>query len=177
MQEASLFVTLAEIAGVFVGFGALIAVRSGGPSDKEEVTAIRGVLSFGIWVMVASLAPVVIGGYDISERTLWLVCGLVVLVLLLGSVTAQGRTLEHRAEKAMATRRDYVLALVLFWPFVLVIAGALVLVVLGPFPDREPALYLTAVVFGLFVAATMLFSLVFSQGRPPQTDRSEPVAE
>jgi hypothetical protein len=101
----------------------------------------------------------------------------VALVLLLGSVTAQGRTLEHRAEKAMATRRDYVLALVLFWPFVLVIAGALVLVVLGPFPDREPALYLTAVVFGLFVAATMLFSLVFSQGRPPQTDRSEPVAE
>ena len=31
MQEVGLFVTLAEIAGVFVGFGALIAVRSGDP--------------------------------------------------------------------------------------------------------------------------------------------------
>ena len=41
MQEAGLFVTLAEIAGVFVGFGALIAVRSGGASDAREVAGIR----------------------------------------------------------------------------------------------------------------------------------------
>jgi hypothetical protein len=53
MEEAEVLVVLAEIAGVFVGFGALIAVRSGDPSDMPEVTTIRGVLSFGIWVMVA----------------------------------------------------------------------------------------------------------------------------
>ncbi len=33
MQDADLFMELAGIAGVFVGFGALIAVRSGGASD------------------------------------------------------------------------------------------------------------------------------------------------
>ena len=38
MQDADLFMELAAIAGVFVGFGALIAVRSGGLSDAFEVT-------------------------------------------------------------------------------------------------------------------------------------------
>ena len=33
MQDADLFMGLTGIAGVFVGFGALIAVRSGGPTE------------------------------------------------------------------------------------------------------------------------------------------------
>jgi hypothetical protein len=37
MQESDLLMTRAEIAGVLVGIGALIAVRSGGPSDTAEV--------------------------------------------------------------------------------------------------------------------------------------------
>ncbi|MGD8682831.1 MAG: hypothetical protein PVG27_02705 [Chloroflexota bacterium] len=61
MQELGLFVTLAEIAGVFVGFGALIAVRSGGGSDAREVVYIRSVLSLGVWAVVAALAPVTLG--------------------------------------------------------------------------------------------------------------------
>ena len=43
---------------------------------------------------------------------------------------------------------------------------ALILVVLGLFPDQEPALYLTAVVLILFDAAYFLVSLVLSLGRP-----------
>ena len=41
MQDAELFLSLAGIAGVFVGFGALISVRSGGPSGAYEVSYIR----------------------------------------------------------------------------------------------------------------------------------------
>jgi multisubunit Na+/H+ antiporter MnhC subunit len=43
---------------------------------------------------------------------------------------------------------------------------ALIIVVLGPLPDQEPALYLTAIVLVLFGAASFLLSLVYSQGRP-----------
>ena len=54
MQDADLFMELAAIAGVFVGFGALIAVRSGGafepttiivcPADSSAtIAASRGV--------------------------------------------------------------------------------------------------------------------------------------
>ena len=42
MQDTELFLSLAEIAGVFVGFGALIAVRSGGPSDAADISTSAG---------------------------------------------------------------------------------------------------------------------------------------
>ena len=170
MQEADLLVVLAEIAGVFVGFGALIAVRSGGPSDTSEVTYIRTVLSFGIWVMVAGLTPVVLGGYDMSGHELWLVCGLVGLVVFWGTMVVQATAPENRAELAKAGRSEALRIALGFWPFPLVITGALVLVVLNPFPDQEAALYLTAVVAGLFGAAAMLFMLVFGLGRPQTAD-------
>jgi len=44
--------------------------------------------------------------------------------------------------------------------------AALVLIVLGLFPDQEPALYLTAVGLGLVMGALTLLLLVFSQRRP-----------
>jgi hypothetical protein len=47
MQDADLFMELAGIAGVFVDFGALIAVRGGGPSDTFEIAWMRGVVSIG----------------------------------------------------------------------------------------------------------------------------------
>lgn len=43
---------------------------------------------------------------------------------------------------------------------------ALIVVVLGVLPDLAPALYLTAVVLGLFVAGLTLLWLVFSHPRP-----------
>jgi len=52
--------------------------------------------------------------------------------------------------------------------------AALVLVVLGLFPDQEPALYLTGVALGLFGDALVLLYLVFSQRRPQTA--SEPAA-
>jgi hypothetical protein len=42
MQDADLFLSLAGIAGVFVGFGALISVRSGDPSEADEARACAG---------------------------------------------------------------------------------------------------------------------------------------
>jgi hypothetical protein len=47
MQGTDVLLSLAEIAGVFVGFGALIAVRSGGTSEAFEVGYMRGLVSFG----------------------------------------------------------------------------------------------------------------------------------
>lgn len=44
--------------------------------------------------------------------------------------------------------------------------AAPLLVVLGVFPNQEPALYLTAIVLVLFGAASFLLSIVDSHGRP-----------
>jgi hypothetical protein len=59
MEDADLFLELAGIAGVFVGFGALIAVRSSG-ARPDEVGYTRGVVSFGLLTVVAATAPVAI---------------------------------------------------------------------------------------------------------------------
>ena len=70
MQDPDLFMELAAIAGVFVGFGALIAVRSGATTDVFEVAWMRGVVSIGLLAVLAALAPVV-GCGGASLNNLW----------------------------------------------------------------------------------------------------------
>jgi cytochrome bd-type quinol oxidase subunit 2 len=179
MQDADLLVQLAGIAGVFVGFGALISVRSGGASDAHEVTYIRWVVSIAIWVVIAALGPVIISRYDIAGHELWLVCSLVALVLFAVMFTVNGRAPEHMADAGdiLATMPR---ALVVvgagstIWLPTASLVLALALVVLGLFPDQEQALYLTAVGLGLFMGAIGLFVMVFSQRSPSAaSDRAE----
>ena len=168
MQDTDLFLSLAEIAGVFVGFGALISVRSGSPGDAHEVAYIRPVVTLAICVVVAALAPVIISRYGITGHALWLLCSVLALVLWLGLLVGDARTPESREELAAASRArligEMTASLLLAVPMVI----ALVLGALGLFPDQEPALYLTAVALGLFMGALTLLMLVFSQ-RSPQT--------
>lgn len=165
MQNTELFPSLAEIAGVFVGFGALISVRSGGASDAHEVSNIRPVVSLAVCVVVAALAPVIISRYDLAGHELWLVCSLLALVLFLGLWIVNYRTPEMQEEVAAAARAEIVREVAANALLVIPMIGALILVVLGLFPDQEPALYLTAVGLILFLDALNLLLLVFSQRR------------
>jgi hypothetical protein len=172
MQDADLFMELAAIAGVFVGFGALISVRAGGTSDAHEVAYIRPVVTLAICVVIAALAPVMVSRYGVTGHELWLVCGLVALVIFLGLWIVNYRTPEMREEAATRARAEIVRGtaanMLLFVPVVI----ALVLVVLGLLPDHEPALYFTAVGLILFLDALNLVLLVFSQRHPQATSDS-----
>jgi len=179
MQDTELFLSLAEIAGVFVGFGALISVRAGGASEAHEVAYIRWVVSGAIWVVVAALAPVIVSRYDIAGHELWLVCSLVALVLFAGVLIVNRRSPEMREDIAAMSRaiqlREQAANMILFVPM----NAALILIVLGLVPEQEPALYLTAVGLGLFLVALVLLSLVFSHGRPrvASSDRAGPAEQ
>ena len=174
MQDTELFLSMAEIAGVFVGFGALISVRSGGPSDAHEVTYIRSVVTAAIWVVIAALAPVIISRYDIAGHELWLACSLLALVLLLGQWIVSERTTESRELGAAYSRAQTIGTVASYLGLMIPTIGALILVVLGLFPDQEQALYLTAVGLGLVLGALTLLMLVFSQRRPQAA--SDPAA-
>ena len=174
MQDTELFLSLAEIAGVFVGFGALISVRSGGAGDAHEVTYIRAVVTGAIWVVVAALAPVIVSRYDISGHGLWAACSLVALVLWLGLWIVTERTPEAQESFLAYSPAQNVGLSAIFLLLIIPMMGALILVVLGPFADREPALYLTAVVLGLFLGALALLMLVLSRRRPQAA--SDPAA-
>jgi hypothetical protein len=171
MQDADLLVQMAGIAGVFVGFGALISVRSGGPSDAHEVAYIRWVVSIGIWVVIAALEPVIISRYGIAGHELWLACSLLALVLFVVVFTVNGRSPEMGEDRAaiLATSpRAMVVVGAVFtmWLPTASLVLALALVALGLFPGQEPALYLTAVGLGLFLGEISLLAMVFSQRRP-----------
>ena len=97
MQDADLFLSLAGIAGVFVGFGALIGTRSGGPSDVDEVAYMRTVVAMGLLTVVAALAPVTIGRYDLTDHQVWAFSSALALVGSLLLVVMNARTPEFRA--------------------------------------------------------------------------------
>ncbi len=166
MQDTDLFMELAGIAGVFVGFGALIAVRSGSSTEAAEVLGIRWLVSVAMWVVVAALTPVIVSRYGPAGHEIWLVCSLVALATWVAVLVANGLTSEYRQEVANYSRArilgEEAVGALLYVPML----GALIVVVLGLVPDQEPALYFTAVGLGLYLAGLGLLMMVFEQRRP-----------
>lgn len=165
-QDINLFVAIAEIAGVFVGFGALISVTRRNEIEAFQLGQIRAVVTIGLVVIVAALIPVGLGRYGVTGHDLWLVCSLSFLFLIWVVTIFSLRKPENRELMIIRTRTNPVTA-VFFW-FLLEVPMQvpLVLAVLGLYPDLEPAFYTTALVLNLFEAAFVLAQLVYSQMTP-----------
>jgi hypothetical protein len=186
MQDTGLFLSLAEIAGVFVGFGALIAVRSGGASGREEVAGVRGVASMGSLTIVAALAPVTLSRYELTQHQVWALSSALVLVGLVLMTAAMARTTEYRAnwsadiEATRTAQRPRWLVAVEGAAYVLLILAWVVIpiiVMLGVAPDLEAALYFTVVVLSLAMAGWTLLGLVYLQRVPSEEpDQALPAA-
>ena len=175
MADTESLIPLAEIAGVFVGFGALIAVRSGGPTDPLEVAPMRVVVTMGMLTVIVALTPGVVGRFDLTEHEVWALSSGVVLVAWLVSLAAIFRTPESRAvwadelvdQRAGSSPRwtaaavwvAYVLLMAL-WTLTPVV------IIVGVVPELEAALYYAYVVLLLIGAGWTLLTLVFAQRRP-----------
>lgn len=145
MHDVELFLSLAEISGVFVGFGVLIAVRSGSAAEADAISYIRWVLASGVWVIVAALAPIIVSQYGISGHELWLGCSLVALALYVGMMVLIGMTPENRADVAITRATLPISRIVLvmgptFWLPSAALMLALAIVILGLAPDQDRAL-------------------------------------
>ena len=171
MQDTDLFLELAGIAGVFVGFGALIAVRNGGASEPQEVAPVRVTVGFGVMAIIGALAPVTLGRYVLTDHEVLALSSALVVVGLLGVSFMHVRSPEYKAYAASwkrLTPSDVVE--VVAW--VLLVGGmalAPIVIVLGVAPDLEAALYFTVLVLILLLAAWALMTLVFAQRRPAST--------
>jgi hypothetical protein len=167
MQDAELFLAVAEIAGVFVGFGALIAIRSAGAGDIFDVAAIQLVVLSGIIVVIVAFAPIVIGRFGVTHHWLWFACSVLFLLLFFGSDEVLKRVSPERrawlaAVPLRARARLEIIALVVWGPMII----ALVVILLGVLPDQEPALYLAAVALDLLMALLALLFVVVGKARP-----------
>lgn len=182
MPDAELFIHVAEIAGVFVAFGALIAVRGGGAKGPVEVGFTRGMVAFGVLAMVAGLAPVSLGLLDMAAHQVWALSSALVLAGLAMFLVVQLRTPEYRTnvragvEQARSASRAR-------WPAaaeaVVSVAhmAAMVLlptvILLGLAPDHEAGLYFVTAVLILLGAAWLLLDLVYTP-RPPEDTEEDP---
>lgn len=175
-MDTELFVHFAEIAGVFVGFAALISVRSAKPSDVHDVTYLRGVLGMGLWVVVAALLAIVLSRYGLADRTLWVSSAVVGLVLWAALVIVLNRTPESRTLNSSPERLDRLFPIVGL-PLHIVGAGSLVLIILGIRPGIDAALYVTALTTAVVFAGYTLLALAFSRqpaSDPPGADLEPP---
>lgn len=176
METTELLMHLAEIAGVFVGFGALISIRSEATGD-EEVTMIRQIVLVAILVVVAALLPVMISSFGVAGHGLWVTSAGVFLVLWWASSLLNIWDFERTRVLAAVPRLARAKMEIPAAPFWLSMNFALILILTGRFPDQDPALYLTAVAANLFLTAEMLLYLVYLQRRPQRTRQTEPPPE
>ncbi len=156
---------MAEIAGVFVGFGALISVTRRSEIEAAQLGQIRAVVTIGLVVMVAALVPVGLDRYHLTGRVLWFASGLVFLVIS-WVVNILSLRLPENRQLVFSQAQSSPLSAALFWLLLeLPVQIPLILILFGPWPDLDPAFYLTALVFNLFEAAFVLAQLVYSQER------------
>ena len=165
MQDTELFIHLAEIAGVFVGFGSLLAFRTGDLTDLHAVEYLRGMVGGGLWVILAALAPLAVSRFGVEGRALWVPCSLLALVLFLVFWILDARSPESHAERS-AHRSESIKYASIAVPMTLAMFAALILVVVGPWPRASQALYFLAVTIGLLETGLDLISLVWTQARP-----------
>jgi len=168
IEDVGLFLTFAEIAGVFVGFGALISFTRQIESEATQRGQLRAVVTIGLVVVVASLLPVGLSRYGVSGHGLWFTGSLIFLVLSWAVIVLSLRRPENREVMITQARAAPGMA-AFFWLLLeLPVQVPLVLTVLGLFPALEPGFYTTALVFNLFQAAFVLARLVYWQASRPQ---------
>jgi hypothetical protein len=162
MNDAVLFLTIAEISGVFVGFAALISVTRRNDIDPPQVAQIQAVVTIGLIVVVASLVPVGLDAYGVGDHGLWVAASLIYLMLNWVVIYLALRRSANRRVAATQAKTNP-LAAGLFWLLELAIQVPLLLIVFGVRTDLDGAFYLTALVFHLFEAAFILAQLVYAQ--------------
>lgn len=165
-QDVDLFVALAGIAGIFVGFGALISVAPGKDIEASQFGLIRGVVTIGLVVMIAALIPVGIGRYGITDHNLWFTCSLIFFSLNLAVVILSLRGPENREIMFAEIRAKPGIALFFWFILEVPVNVPLILTMLGLYPNLEPAFYTTALLFNLFEATFILAYIVYSQMGP-----------
>jgi hypothetical protein len=170
MPNTEGFLELAGIGGVFVGFAALIAVRSGDTSGLA-VGYMRGVVTIGMLSIVAALAPVTIGRYDVTEHEVWALSSAVALVFGIVLFGAMARTPEYRANwqsevkearaRPAVSRTWAAIGLAAYALFMIAMTLAPIVILVGAAPELEGAIFFTVVVLLLLGAGWALLELVF----------------
>ena len=151
---------IAEIAGVFIGFAALVTVvarRSEGESRIEDTFKLASVIIVNVMIITAALFPVVLDRYGLAPSTVWRIASGFLFVVNLFQIAFLSRTTQGYV--AFARRRALGVAVVSLSPFFHI---PLLLCIFGVMPNFAPAFFLTAIVAAIFQSSLFFSDLVIS---------------
>ena len=156
IDQTALFYTLAQIAGIFVGFGALIAISA--QKDETVITgekqALTGVVMIGLFAIIGALLPVLLSAYEMPLSQVWIVAAIVMLVFDWITIWPQRHVLID------AVKRRSAWDLVFWIGLEGTVQVPLVLILLPVLSDNAFALYATTLIASIFQAAGLLMLLV-----------------
>lgn len=160
--DSSLFLAVAQIAGIFVGFGGIIGSLGDFHARTEAAKLLQSVVSMSISAMTAALIPVTLMQFQPDPQILWQISsGLYIALIWLGGSLVVLFNTEFRDWFRVHIRRAPLFA-ALFWVGLEVpIQVALFMGLFDVIPAWSQGFYVTALVFNLFQAATLLTRFLF----------------
>lgn len=146
---------LAQIAGIYIGFGALISASKSSTATKEEAQTLATIVYVGIMVVVGALLPLLLDRYGLNNGWSLRIGATVLLGMAWVGILANW----SNALEAIKTTPGLA---AFFWAQEATIQIPLILILVGAFSPHIEALYLTALVVSAFEAAQLLVGLVFA---------------
>ncbi|MBD3212576.1 MAG: hypothetical protein GF311_08205 [Candidatus Lokiarchaeota archaeon] len=169
LEEIELFIGIAHIAGIFVGFGALISLTGRDEIEVSQLGRIRSVVTSGLLVIVASLIPIGLDQYGLTGHIFWFLCSLIFLCLNWVLIIFSLRNPENKETAINQIKSSKVISLVFWVSLEIPLQIPLILTIIGIFPNFEAAFYTTALLFSLFEAIFVLGQVVYSQSNLPSS--------
>jgi hypothetical protein len=165
MENSDHFLSIAEIAGVFIGFSSLISLSPG--RSRGIHYELRAIVTIGLLVLVAALLPVWLSSYALSERAIWSLSSGGFLTLNWIAILMPLLDHEYRAWQIAGAKANLALTII-FWTFLQIpIQIPLFLALLHITPSLAPAHYMTALVVSLFEAAFIFARIVYIRDAEP----------
>jgi len=153
---------LAEISAAFAGFSALVSVlkeRDDRIGALHGILRLRVVISTSVVVVAASLIPIGLANFMLSDRVVWGVSA--ALLLALNYVVIFSFIKSYKPAKGLF--RPDLIAVVLVGLLELFDQVALILVLLNIYPAHGFALYLAALIANICQAAIVFLRFVGSE--------------
>ena len=164
--DASLFLAVAQIAGIFVGFGGIIGSLGDFHARTEAAKLLQSVVAMSLSALTAALIPAARIQFQPDPQVLWQVCsGIYILLIWCGGTLVVLINPEFRDWfRVHAKRAPWFAAL--FWVGLEIpIQLCLFLALFDAVPQWSQGFYVTALMFNLFQAATLLTRFLFEKAQ------------
>jgi len=167
-EDVDTLLSIAEIAGVFVGFAALLTFigRRADPEDRSrDAFLLANVVLISVMVIVATLVPVVLNRYGLSNLAVWRVSSAVFFILnwlniLFTARVTQGFRATHSQRRALSFT---------VWSLEPLLQISLLLCIVGVWKSVAGAFYITALSVALIEVSLVFANLVVELLRADHT--------